>query len=88
MAKATVTTSNKTSNSTGEDGNCPSPMEQYSNVQVSAVEMEQFPTVQQYLNVEVSAVELPAKVESRETYPFLVLDGSSGVGKTQAFFLF
>lgn len=53
---------------------------------VDVISMGQFPTVQRYLKVQVSAVELPEKVEKEKTYPFLILDGSSGVGKTQAFF--
>jgi hypothetical protein len=42
--------------------------------------------VVKYLSRDVEAVELPEKVSSKETYPGLILDGASGVGKTQQAF--
>jgi hypothetical protein len=39
-----------------------------------------------YLSRDVEAVKLPQKVLEEQTYPWLILDGASGVGKTQQAF--
>lgn len=53
-----------------------------------AIDLESigYETIQEYLEREVEAVKLPDKVGKDTTYPGLILDGSSGVGKTQQVF--
>jgi hypothetical protein len=50
------------------------------------LDLKESPEVLKYLSRDVVAVQLPEKVSSRETYPWLILDGASGVGKTQQAF--
>ena len=51
-----------------------------------SVNLGEHAVVQKYLNREVAAVKLPEKVKNDKTYPGLILDGASGVGKTQQAF--
>jgi hypothetical protein len=42
--------------------------------------------VRKHLGRDVGAVKLPQKVLEEQTYPWLIIDGASGVGKTQQAF--
>lgn len=50
------------------------------------VDLALYPEVQKYIGRDVVAVELPPRRKEDDTYPPFILDGASGVGKTQQAF--
>jgi hypothetical protein len=51
-----------------------------------ALDLQESPEVRKYLSRDVKAVQLLEKVLRDKMYPGLILDGASGVGKTQQVF--
>lgn len=53
---------------------------------MTKLNLDKYHTIQEYLSRNVDALQIPAKLPNEDDFPPFILDGASGVGKTQQAF--